>query len=119
MKLLMFVLPLTVVLLLAGCAPSKSTFYWGDYSSTLYDFKKNPDEKTLDAHKKSLLKIMTESGKKKKQIPPGVQAEYGYILLKAGEEAAGMEYLDKETTLYPESLVFIQRIKTEYARGKK
>jgi len=103
----------------AGCATSGKTFYWGEYSSTLYDLKKNPDEKTLEAHKKTLLLIMEESGKREKQVPPGVYAEYGYILLRSGNEADGMEFLDKETSLYPESAIFIQRIKSEYARRIK
>lgn len=108
------------VTLLIGCAPSgPKTFYWGEYSSTLYDLKKAPDEKTLAAHEKQLLLIIEESDKKKMKVPPGVFAEYGYILLKEGKEAEGMEYLDKETNLYSESIIFIQRIKAEYARGKK
>lgn len=113
------IITLLTLVLLAGCAPSAQTFYWGDYSSTLYDLKKNPDDKTLAAHKKELLLIVDESGKKHKNVPPGVYAEYGYILLRGGSEAEGMEYLDKEATLYPESVVFIQRLKSEYARRPK
>jgi hypothetical protein len=116
--------PLPIVFLafalLAGCASTREkTFYWGEYSSTLYDWKKSPDEKTLEAHKKGLLLIMAESGKKNKKVPPGVYAEYGYLLLKEGNEVEGMELLDKETGLYPESVVFIRRIKGEYERRKK
>jgi len=110
---------LLALALLAGCASSEKTFYWGEYSSTLYELKKNPDEKTLEAHKKGLLLIMDESGKRNKKVPPGVNAEYGYILLKGGNETEGMGYLDKETALYPESVVFIERIKSEYSRRKK
>lgn len=106
--------------LLIGCSPQATKpFYWGEYSSTLYDLKHSPDEKTLEAHRKQLLLIVEESGQKNKQVPPGVYAEYGYILLKGGNEAEGMEYLDKEAALYAESVIFIQRIKAEYARGKK
>jgi hypothetical protein len=101
-----------------GCAP-KSIFYWGDYSETLYDYKKNPDEKTLAAHEKSLQDIITASPKKHKQVPPGVYAEYGFLLIKDGKEQEGLVYFDKEATLYPESIVFIQRLKDELARGKK
>jgi hypothetical protein len=104
---------------LASCAPHDNTFYWGEYSSTLYDFKKDPSEKTLEAHKKQLLLIIEESGKKNKKAPPGVNAEYAYFLLKEGKEADGMEYLEREKTLYPESTIFIERIRTEYSRGKK
>jgi hypothetical protein len=104
---------------LVGCATDKNTYYWGDYSETLYDFKKNPDEKTAKAHKDQLLLIITESPKKEKRVPPGVYAEYGYLLVKDGKETDGMEMFDKELTLYPESAVFIQRIKAELTRGKK
>ena len=40
-------------------------------------------------------------------------------MLKEGKEVEGMEYLAKEEQAFPESVVFIQRIKDEYARGKK
>ena len=105
--------------LLGGCAPSKDLYYWGNYSSTLYDFKKSPDEKTSAAHRKELLVIIEKSGEQKRNVPPGVYAECGYYLLKEGKEAEGMTYLDKETAAYPESATFIGRIKQEYARGKK
>jgi hypothetical protein len=45
------------------------------------------------------------------KVPPGVNAEYGYLLLKEDNEVEGMEFLDKEMGLYPESVIFIQRIK--------
>lgn len=105
-------------IVLTGCQTAKGSFYWGDYSSTLYNMKKNPDEKSLELHKKEIINIIEVSNKKNKQIPPGVLAEYGYLLLKGGDES-GMEYLDKEVKLYPESTVFINRIKAEYSRSKK
>jgi len=101
-----------------GCQP-KEIFYWDDYSETLYALKKSPDEKTLKSHKEMLVKIITGAGGKKMRIPPGVHAEYGYLLLKAGREAEGMDYLDRELNIYPESRVFILRLRNEYARGKK
>lgn len=110
---------IAVFILLTGCQTSRETFYWGNYSATLYELKRNPDDKTIDAHKKELLLIVEKSGKMKKQVPPGVYAEYGYILLKEGNEIEGMEYLTKEETSYPESAVFIKKIKAEYERGKK
>lgn len=106
------------VCIFLGCQP-QGIFYWDDYSETLYALKKSPDEKTLKAHKEMLVKIITGAGSKKLKVPPGVHAEYGYLLLKEGKEAEGMEYLDKELTMYPESRVFVVRLKDEYARGKK
>lgn len=111
-----------IVLLLAfiaGCAAPKAIFYWGDYSNTLYDYKKSPDEKTLQVHKKSLLNIINNSPKFRHPVPPGIYAEYGMMLLKDGNEKEGMDNLDKELALYPESAVFIKRLKDEFVRGKK
>jgi hypothetical protein len=104
---------------LLGCQPPSAPFFWGEYSHTLYDYKKNPSDTTLSVHKTALLDIMKKAPEKKKLIPPGVYAEYGYILLKEGREAEGMEYLAKEEQAFPESVVFIKRIKDEYSRGKK
>ena len=107
-------------LVLYGCGTtSKDTFYWGNYSLTLYDYKKNPDEKTLEAHKKEILSVIEYADKWERKVPPGVYAEYGYLLLKEGNETEGMEYLDKEVTLYPESSVFIERIKNNYTGEKQ
>jgi hypothetical protein len=116
----MLLLVVGLSLIVVGCGTiSKDTFYWGNYSTTLYDFKKNPGEETLDAHKKALLSIMEYSAKNNKAVPPGLNAEYGYILLKEGSEEEGLKYLDKEIELYPESTTFMTRIKNEYYKGNK
>jgi hypothetical protein len=119
MKTTIFIFLLSI-LILAGCGTtSKDTFYWGNYSATLYDYKKNPDEKTLEAHKKEILSLIEYADKWERKVPPGVYAEYGYLLLKEGNETEGMEYLDKEVTLYPESAVFIEKIKNNYTGEKQ
>lgn len=113
--------PLTIVLLgllVSGCNPPP-IFYWGDYSETLYAYKKSPDEKTLQAHKKTLQEIITLAPQKRQKIPPGVYAEYGFLLLREGKESEGFEYLQKEEALFPESKVFVQRLIDEYQGGKK
>ena len=111
---------LLIGLLVGGCAPTQSTtFYWGDYSETLYDFTKDPTEETLAAHKAQLLLIIRKSPELGYRVPPGVYAEFGYILLKEGKEKEGLEYLDMEKGVYPEAVVFVNRIKDGYSRGKK
>ena len=119
MKNIIIILFATLIIS-TGCGTvSTDVFYWQDYSLTLYDYKKNPDEKTLEAHKKEMLALIEYADKWERKVPPGVFAEYGYILLKEGDETRGMEYLDKETELYPESTVFIERIKKLYSGGQE
>lgn len=94
-----------------GCVP-EIEYFWGNYSKTLYALKKTPNDKTLVEHKNSLIEIIKVSNSKKKRVPPGVYAEYGYILLKEGKEIEGLESFNKELIYYPESKVFIEKLKT-------
>ena len=120
MKTLILLIGFILSIIIVGCGTtSKDTFYWGDYSTTLYEYKKNPGEETFEAHKKELMSLMEYSTENNKTVPPGLNAEYGYILLKEGFEDEGLEYLSKEIELYPESAPFINRIKNEYNKGVK
>lgn len=117
MKITLLLVP--VFALLIGCVPPQTTFFWGEYSSTLYNYKKTPDDKTREEHKKALLVIITESPNKRLPVPPGVQAEYGYMLILEGKDKEGLEFFEKEILLYPESRIFIERLKQALNRGKE
>ena len=54
-----------------GCVP-KQMYYWGKYSDTLYAYKKNSNDETLLKHMQELNKIVEESNKRNKRVPPGV-----------------------------------------------
>lgn len=43
-------------------------------------------------------------------MPPGMYAEYGYLLYKTGKKDEGLAFLKKEVELYPESDTYISRI---------
>ena len=46
----------------------------------------------------------------RKVVPPGLYAEYGYMLYQNGKTEEGLVNLKKEIALYPESAPFISRI---------
>jgi len=102
---------LGLTLFFTGCATQTQLYYWGDYSNTLYKYKKNPDNETLAGHKASLLNIIGESNQRNTKIPPGVCCEYGYILLREGKTQEALAYFDLEEKNYPESKLFITRLK--------
>lgn len=106
----------TALALFHGCTPT-TQFYWGDYSSTLYAYKKTPDDKSLMEHKKSLNDIIMVSAKRKIPVPPGVYAELGFLLIKEDKVQDGMAYLEKEIQLYPESQEFITKIRSKLQTG--
>jgi hypothetical protein len=87
-------------------------YYWGNYSSSLYRLKKTPNDENLAEHKEVILKIIEESTQKNVHVPPGIYCEYGYILLKEGKNKEALEYFTLEEQTYPESVVLIQKLKT-------
>ena len=55
-------------------------------------------------------KLITQPEGLRKMPPPGLCAEYGYLLAKQGDTERGVKLLEKETELYPESAVFVRRL---------
>lgn len=108
---------ISLALFLAACQ-KQGIFYWGDYSETYYDEMKNPCEATSAAHLKSLETIIEKSRAKNLAVPPGIHAEYGYIMLKAGKADIAIASFEQEKSLYPESRVFMDRLIASTATHK-
>jgi hypothetical protein len=113
MRKLIGVLTIAVVLTLSGCATvTEAGYYWGKYSSTLYDYTKNPSDETMAAHVEELEEIVSESAERELRVPPGVHAELGYIRAKQGDDATAIAHYESEMVLYPESRLFLERVVT-------
>ncbi|MCX6258451.1 MAG: DUF4810 domain-containing protein [Bacteroidia bacterium] len=108
MRKIIFIL--SVILLLASCTSQKPLYYWGDYEIKSYNYLKNSDEKSTQELIDSYQKIIEKQGGSREVVPPGVYADYGFLLLQANKTVEGKAMLQKEISLYPESKVFIDRI---------
>lgn len=108
-KILYFCNVFLIFFIITGCAPQKM-YYWGNYSSTLYNYRKKPGPETLLKHKEELKKIVKESSIKSLRIPPGVYAELGYIYLRQNNFKEAINYFQLEKKIYPESHVFMDRL---------
>jgi hypothetical protein len=86
-------------------------YVWEDYSSTLYQMKKNPSAETIKQHMDELTNIMERSKELNLRVPPGVYCEYGFLLMKEGKKEEAFRYFDLEQQTYPESIVFITNLK--------
>ena len=106
--------------LLAACAPAvKPMYYWGNYSNASDKFLKRSTDKDLETLKANYEDIIAKEAKGTRAVPPpGVCADYGFLLLQAGENQKGMDLLKKEIALYPESKVFIERILKAFENAK-
>lgn len=99
---------LLLLSLLCGCT-SNSLYEWGNYDQWLYENYKNPkndEELYVD-----LTALITEYESQKKPntkpMAPGLYAEYGFLLMRRGENTRAIEYYNKEKALWPESAVFM------------
>ncbi len=106
--------PLTCIiaatLALCACTGPETLYSWHDYDNATYKYNKRQTEelqaKLLDTYRR-----MTEhQGGRRGVVPPGLYAEYGYLLYKTGKKDEGLGFLRQEIKLYPESERYISRI---------
>lgn len=130
-------------LLLGSCTTKTYLYNWGsyrsskgasDYEVTMYDYYHTQSPQSVCALLCQYEYMVKHPGGTRGVIPPGICAEYGYLLLQAETAATflshatkkqketygpmgdygplfrekGMEMLQREMELYPESSVFIE-----------
>ena len=108
------ILPSVVVagaMILASCGSTPVMYNWYGYTDATYQYVKTGDEKTTETLLEVYQKIVDgQEGSIRGTIPPGVCADYGYMLVTAGKVEEGKEMLLKEKELYPESTAFVDSI---------
>ncbi len=99
------VLKLLPLLFLVGCATQKYT--WNGYDDNLYAYYKNPasKEKFVEHLKETILR-----GEQNHNVPPGVYAEYGYMLYENQDFPGSITYFQKEHDLWLESRPFMEKM---------
>lgn len=108
MKFFFYVL--TVVFLMGSCTVQKPLYTWDQYEVTSYNYVKNSDEKSTQALIETYQTIIERQKGSRGVVPPGVYADYGFVLLQKDKTEEGRAMLLKEEELYPESKTFIDRI---------
>jgi len=116
-SVLIFGAALICAFLIVGCVP-KQIYYFGNYSSTLYALEKDNNEAAMVAHKQELEKIIAESAKRNLQVPPGINAELGFMYVKENQPDKAISLFQAEAALYPESTLLMQRL-VQMAEKKK
>ena len=93
------------LLFLLGCASQKYT--WSGYDDSLYAYYKNPADKErfIEKLKEVVLKA-DQTGK----VPPGLYAEYGYMLYENHSYTEALIYFKKEHDLWPEARIFMAKM---------
>ncbi|MCL2649412.1 MAG: DUF4810 domain-containing protein [Candidatus Azobacteroides sp.] len=98
-------------LLLTGCVSTTKPLYsWSNYQDQTYNYIKNETPESLGKLMKTYQIMIDKQTGSRKTIPPGICADYGFLLYKQGKKEEGISFLKKEIALYPESAVFISSI---------
>ena len=99
------------VLTLASCGTVQPDLYsWYDSEDATYQYTKRASEEKLAEAMAQYKKVISTQKGARGVVLPGVNAEYGYLLVKAGQKEEGLTLLKQEVALYPESEKFISRI---------
>lgn len=93
-----------------SCTTQQSLYSWSDYERRSYDLVKEDTEKNLDELLAAYETMINKQTGLRKTAPPGIYADYGFLLVKKGKTAEGIQMMKQEIALYPESATFISRI---------
>lgn len=102
---------LVVVMGLSACnTMQKSLYSWSNYNVTSYNYLKNKDEKSASELIKTYELIIAKQKGSREVVPPGIYADYGYMLIQSGKTEEGVKMMKMEVSLYPESAKFVSNI---------
>ena len=97
--------------LFPSCSSTSDTLYsWNNYEAVSYKYSKDPSEKNLLELQKCFEKITSQPSGQRKVVPPGILAEYAYLLYKQGKKEQAIEMMNREIEAYSESKEFIDKI---------
>ena len=104
------VLAALAVVCMTSCTTTAQLYSWHNYEDITYEYSKRRTEelqaKVLEQYKK-----LTEmQNGARGVVPPGLNAEYGYLLYMTGKQEEGLRFMKEEIRLYPESEAYISRI---------
>lgn len=100
-----------VVPIFTSCNVTSSLYTWHKYEDKAYKNSKKQTEESKENLEKEYKKILTVQTGIRKTVPPGLFAEYGFFLYNMGQKDKAIIYFQKEIESYPESEIFISRIK--------
>lgn len=91
--------------LVSGCAQPRYT--WSGYDEKLYNYYKNPAES--EQFMEGLYEII-QDGETDGRVPPGLYAEYGYMLYERGKFPDAIVWYKKEQNKWPESRILMDKM---------
>lgn len=95
---------------LFACQTQKPLYNYGKYEDMSYAYLKKSNEKSTQKLLEEYQKVIKKQNMTRKVPPPGIYADYGFLLIQTNKREEGMKMLNKEIEMYPESKVLIDRV---------
>lgn len=103
------------VMMFASCTTTSNMYYWGQvsnnvtkYEKSAYNYYKYQSPESICNLIETYQDIIVKCKTNEKMIPPGICAEFGYILLNPENEAYFNEYATKSQKKMMEGIVFLE-----------
>lgn len=106
----LLVIFLGLPLMLSSCATQKTLYNWGKVHESSYQYMKNNTEKDMENLLVAYQYVIDNQKGGRMVVPPGIYADYGFMLIKQGRIEEGIKLMKLEIALYPESAIFLERI---------
>lgn len=100
----------STITLTSSCMTTQTLYSWYDYEDATYQYNKKHTEELKVKVLEEYTKVIEKQKGQRNTVPPGMYAEYGYMLYQTGKREEGLKFLKKEIALYPESEKYISRI---------
>lgn len=110
MKMLKWLWVPAVMAVLPSCMTSESLYSWHDYEKKTYQYSKKRTDELKMSVLEEFQKMIGEQNGLRRAAPPGMYAEYGYMLYRTGKKEEGIRMMKEEINWYPESEKYISRI---------
>ncbi len=92
---------------MAACATAPQLYSWGNYNRELRDYYKQ-EYTTLQFAEMVLVDIA--AAETENMVPPGLYAEYGYLMLLEGNTGTAIAFFEKEAALWPEAEPLMEKV---------
>lgn len=91
---------------LLGCV-AQTHYVWSNYDTKLYSHYKDPSQKEEFY---LALKETLDDAESSNCVPPGIYAEYGFLMYEQGNSLQAILYYQKEADKWPESRTFMTKM---------
>ncbi len=92
---------------LSACGQPETLYDWNGYNRELLAYYKTPAE--MDKFAGKLFEDIEEA-EITGTVPPGLYAEYGYVMMQLGETGTAITYFTKERNMWPESIFLMDSV---------